>query len=469
MSRPVPVVIERENVNDETVVLTRWFVTPDAWVESGTLIAEIETSKATVEIHAPAPGYIRYTAKEGQEIPVGQELCLLLPDLQAPENAAENSEAANKNSNGSGIRRPAPAVSLERERSETQGSILLLARAREENGFPNGAAKRFSSRAAELVKRHNLKPELFAHRTLVRERDVREILDVAAVPAAEPYRESRDEDAARGSAHPFPREPHRIEPLPARKRAEIRQISLGSRGSLASSVSVACLTRGFRRALEKNPLLAGSTGAVVIYEVSRLLRKYPAFNAVYRPGVICVYDRVNIGFALDDGRGLKVPILAECDRLSLSEIAGKMKDLTVAYLEDHLSTEDLSGGTFTVSDLSALDVTHFSPLPSGDQSAILGVGSEVFLPGATSGLFHLTLVFDHQLSEGRTAALFLNELKLRLESYESAMSPVGTDNLPERSCARCLRPASELAAIGGCLLQSAAPSDFICSLCVLGY
>jgi pyruvate/2-oxoglutarate dehydrogenase complex dihydrolipoamide acyltransferase (E2) component len=465
MSGAIPVVIERDNVNDDTVVLTRWFVPLGAQVESGQLIAEIETSKATVEIHSPAAGFIRYTAKESEEIPVGQDLCFIVQEPLSSESA----EGVGPHSNGSRINCSAGGGPIEIERSKMSRSDIPTTDSRQRELPPNAGVTRFSSRAAELVKKYDLSPEMFAHRTLVRERDVLELLNKSSVLGTEFHGERVGMNSASTSAIPAPSLPHKMEWLPARKRAEIRQISIAAGNSITSSVTVACRSRGFRRALQGNPILAGNAGAVVVFEASRLLRKYPAFNAVYRSNAMCVFDQVNIGFAVDDGRGLKVPVILECDRLALLEVSTKMRDLTVAYLGDNLSPEDLSGGTFTVSDLAAFDVSHFSPLLSGDQSAILGIGSEVFLPGASSGLYHLTLVFDHQLSDGRTAALFLNELRLRLESYESALGPDASDKPANLSCTRCMRTTKQLADLGGCLLQLATPHDYICSLCVLGY
>jgi pyruvate/2-oxoglutarate dehydrogenase complex dihydrolipoamide acyltransferase (E2) component len=465
MNGAIPVVIERDNVNDDTVVLTRWFVPLGAQVESGQLIAEIETSKATVEIHSPAAGFIRYTAKERDEIPVGQDLCFIVQESLSLGNA----QGVGQDSDGSKNHHSIGVEPIEIERSEVSRLNIPTSDSVQREPPPNTPVKRFSSRAAEMAKRYDLKPEMFTHRTLVREQDVRDLLKEGSAQRAEFCGRRPEMNTTGSSAEPLPRLPYSMEQLPARKRAEIRQIYFGMNNSIASSVTVACRTRGFRRALQGNPMLAGNAGAVVVFEVSRLLRRYPTFNAVYRSNAICVFDQVNTGFAVDDGRGLKVPVILECDRLALSEVSTKMRDLTVAYLEDNLSPEDLTGGTFTISDLAAFDVSHFSPLLSGDQSAILGVGSEVFLPGASSGLYHLTLVFDHQLSNGRTAALFLNELRLRLESYESALRTDASDGLSDLSCTRCTRSAKQLTDLGGCLLQQATPHDYICSLCILGY
>jgi pyruvate/2-oxoglutarate dehydrogenase complex dihydrolipoamide acyltransferase (E2) component len=465
MSRAIPVVIEHQNVNDETVILTRWFVSLGAPVQAGQLIAEIETSKATVEIHSPAAGFVRFTAKEGDEIAVGQELCSIVEETLSSASA----EVRELDSNGSVTDRPANVEPLKIELPEMSHAEPTTPNSRDRESIPKPAVARFSRRAAELAQKYDLKPEMFVERTLVREQDVWALLNNSPVQGAGSYTAGLEVNATIIPRASSPAVPHRVERLSARKRAEIRQISLGAGNSVMSYVTVACHTRGLKRALQRDVTLAGSTGAVVVFEVSRLLRKHPTFNAVYRSNEMCVFDQVNIGFAIDDGRGLKVPVIRQCDQLALSEVSTKMREHTIAYLEDRLSPEDLSGGTFTVSDLSAFDVTHFSPLISGDQSAILGIGSEVFLPDAAAGLYHLTLAFDHQLSDGRTAALFLNELRLRLEAYESALGAGEPDEVADLSCTRCMRSAKQLADLGGCLLRSAFPDGYVCSVCILGY
>src|SRR5207247_2570732 len=104
--------------------------------------------------------------------------------------------------------------------------------------------------------------------------------------------------------------------------------------------------------------------------------------------------------------------------------------------------ESLAGGTFTITDLSGEEVFHFLPLINQGQSAILGVGAEVFLPPGRDGMFTLTLAFDHSLSEGRQAARFLKELSNRLQHYEATLGrlPSAESASEEPCCCECLRP-----------------------------
>ena len=126
--------------------------------------------------------------------------------------------------------------------------------------------------------------------------------------------------------------PTRSEPLTRAKRAEGKYLRRAET-TLASVVTVACPTRGFRDAGAQAAFGVDAT-ALVVFEAARLLRKYPAFNAYHDDGMAHYYDEVNVGFAVDAGRGLKVPVIREADRKGVAAIAAEMRDLVVAYLGD---------------------------------------------------------------------------------------------------------------------------------------
>lgn len=251
----------------------------------------------------------------------------------------------------------------------------------------------------------------------------------------------------------------RTEALPRAKKIEAKYIRSAYDSTLASVVTVACPTGGFRaKAGDRAP-------ALILFETARLLRKYPTLNAFHRDGEINLYDDVNLGYAIDAGRGLKVPVLRGADRKSVDEIADGLREALVAYLGDELPVESLSGGTFTVTDLAGEGVASFVPLINQGQSAILGVGGEV------AGHYSLVLTFDHQLSEGRLAARFLNELKARLAHHEGAMGPASAVSAEMPCCVRCARTAEELDALGIYLVPTARPggaSRLLCTRCLRG-
>jgi pyruvate/2-oxoglutarate dehydrogenase complex dihydrolipoamide acyltransferase (E2) component len=394
VSAATPVVLERANVNDESVTLLRWFVRDGERVEADTLLAEVETSKANLEVHSERAGYVRWAAPEGAEVPVSAAIAYIVdePDASVPAALAVAAPA--------GPAKRAPATP-ERAAAGNGG----------QPSFASAAPYRlrFSKLAEAMMQAHGLTAADFAGKILVRKQDVLDRLNKTVAPAAPAALESR-------IGQPF----HET-PLSKMKRFEGATLAAGSRNAVTSAVSVTCFTRGLRKLLKTHPVETGNLSAVIVYEAARLLPKYPALNAAYRAGAMLQYEQVHIGFALDDGRGLKVAVFRDCDRMSLEQVADELFALTAAYIADKLTPAQICGATFTISDLSAFGVSGVLPVISENQGAILAVGGEQFAPGAEWGSYSLTLAFDHQLSDGRTAALFLNALKKRLQHYEDAV------------------------------------------------
>ena len=463
MSAGTPILLERDNVNDELVILSQWFVKNGERVEEGTLIAEVETSKANVEVVAPESGYLQWGFEEKTDVPYSAALGHIWAKPLSADQLVIANGAAQK-----------PA-SLPGGQAQEETIIASMIPAKQDSPIGDASSavfaasteytQQFSRRARELMQQNNLSEDKFSGLALVRANDVLAHLNI------EPLRIEREFQAAPAPVNgkqplPMPKLPVKEIALSRMKRSEGQTLAAGMSNAIPSSVSVTCLTRGLRAALLANPIVAGNIGAVIVYEAARLLRKYPAFNSTYRSGNMLQYEQVNIGYAMDDGQGLKVAVLQDCDKKSLAEITAELRMLVLAYLENKLSQAQIKGGTFTISDLSGLGVSNFVPLISEDQGAILGVGGEQFIPGSKDGCYTLTLAFDHQLSEGRTAALFLNDLKDRLMHYEASMSSVVA---VDPACARCGRKATELPDAKSYMVQSIVPSGYLCNLCVAGF
>jgi pyruvate/2-oxoglutarate dehydrogenase complex dihydrolipoamide acyltransferase (E2) component len=434
MSSATPIVFDRDNVNDETVVLVRWFAKHGDRVENNVLLAEIETSKANLEVFSPQEGFLVWGFPEGADVPVSAPLGHISP--VAPTSPPRFDTISVASSTSAIVEKHAPIAPCPE--------------------FPISTAYRqqFSAAAAEMMEAHGLTASDFADKSLVRQQDVLDFLNPLAVPA---------KSIERLEAGTKIVQPYKEIVLSKMKRREGRSLAAGVGNAVQSAVSVTCATQGLRRALDAGTA-GGNTSSIVVYEVSRLLRKYPMLNATYHDGVMLQYVQVNLGFAMDDGRGLKVAVFQNCDTLSLQQVSTELRDLTLAYVEDRLTPTQIANATFTISDVSSVGVSSFYPLISEYQGGILGIGGEQFLPGSEYGSYTLTLAFDHQLCDGRTAALFLNDLKGRLLSYEGA-----SGGKPELACAECGRTASQLAVLNRFLLRSAFPEGYLCTLCAAGY
>ena len=481
MSKSTPVIVPQENVNDESVTLLSWLVPKGEKVSQGQRIAEVETSKAVMEIEAPSAGVLEYSFEVGCDVEIGGILCYILN-----EGSSTSKEVVQSVSRGS-------APNLPTDEGPSVGSPIQTGVETEqaEKDVATGTSAhdkiRFSKKAKELLEERGLSPDRFAGRGLVRTEDILQELGEAS---SQPLSSHQLQDGAgiigKSIQGPTPAIgiPFKTEKLPKSKRTEINYLSSSFYNTLPSVVTVAIPTKGLRAAVEQNlPSNGNATAIIVLFEVARLLRRYPGFNAFYKEGHVNYYEEVNIGFAIDADQGLKVPVIRAANTKSVQEIASEMQELIVSYLDSNLPGPSLFGGTFTVTDLSGEGVLSFHPLLNQGQSAILGVGGEFFPPDSREGYFNLILAFDHQISEGRQAAKFLNELSQHLQAYEKTISLDTTKNNVEKNaeepyCSRCLNPLGkiqdwdEFQHWDHFMVQISQPNGkngFLCSVCLRGW
>ena len=155
------------------------------------------------------------------------------------------------------------------------------------------------------------------------------------------------------------------------------------------------------------------------------LLEIPDLNAEFGDGRIRKHADIHVGFACDTPRGLLVPVVRDAHTLAVDELAIRMKDLAARAVEGKLSPDDLSGATFTISNLGGLGVNAFTPILNPPQVAILGVGAIQLKPVRNGGQIEfidtigLSLTCDHQVIDGAPGARFLKVLAARIAQVES--------------------------------------------------
>ena len=191
--------------------------------------------------------------------------------------------------------------------------------------------------------------------------------------------------------------------------------------------------------------------------------KYPLLNSYFNDNVIHTYCDINIGFAIDIDKGLKVIKIPKTSELSIMEIEDIIFDLSNQYLEDKIPIENLTEISFTITDLSGEGISYFKPLVNMYNSSILGISSI----DNDLNRFNASITFDHRVTEGKYVAQFLNELKIRIESYSF------NDKKSDKSyeCYKCFKRLNEdLSEVG--LLPVITPqgkSKYICQTCWNGF
>ncbi len=404
------------NANDEVVVIVRWHVADGMQIEAGVPLVDVETTKAVATVQADHSGWVRRCCIEGDELPVGADLAWVFSKEDELPPVVDKAEAKPADS---------PKALPTREAPRPNGlPTTPMADLTPSEVPPAFSTTRFSPLAEELATRMLVDLDALKKENLglITSAMVRAwvgqsgaLADPASPPAA----------AADGI---------RRERIPAGKRAEIDALRQGAGEHLNSSLTIYLNSREIRARAEESGY---GLLPLVIAELSPLLKGNPKFTAFAEGNEIGFHNAVHLGVAIDLGDGLRVVTIRDADQLDAAAISERLADLTLDYMGKVLTAGSVQGATFTVTDLTGLDILHFKPLINGRQSAILGIGADSAQAGHP---MTLTITFDHRVLTGREVGELLQALRGRLLAHAIAPSAAGTEqdkaNLP--CCDVCL-------------------------------
>ena len=164
--------------------------------------------------------------------------------------------------------------------------------------------------------------------------------------------------------------------------------------------------------------------AILVKAAAKSLARYSMINSTFEGNLIKVFEDVNVGVAVATENGLVVPVIHNADKKSLEETEAIIKGLEEKAKQEKLTKEDLTGGTFTITNLGMYGVDFFMPIINPPEAAILAVGSIITKPVAIGGkieirpLMILALSYDHRVVDGASAAQFLRKVKDCVENPE---------------------------------------------------
>lgn len=214
----------------------------------------------------------------------------------------------------------------------------------------------------------------------------------------------------------------RVTPLSKTARLMARHMTEAWHAPMFALVTEVDMTSALAR-----PRPQGVTITDVIVEACvGALVENPKLNAHFRDEAIVEYDDVNVGLAVASDKGLTVPVIHRAQTLGLADIAARRRDLIEKTRAGKLRVTEVTGGTFTVSNLGMFDVTRFTAIINPPQVAILAVGSTIRRQIWNGGdpqwrpIAEFSLTSDHRAIDGAAAAGFLGALKKRLERQDGA-------------------------------------------------
>jgi pyruvate dehydrogenase E2 component (dihydrolipoamide acetyltransferase) len=173
--------------------------------------------------------------------------------------------------------------------------------------------------------------------------------------------------------------------------------------------------------LEPTLGFAVSFNAILVAMAARAVREFPYVNVRWTEAGMQSMPHINVGVADDTERGLLVPVIREADHKGIADIARSLRELATRALAGKSTPDDLTGGTFTITNLGMFDIDAFTPIINLPECAILGVGRIREMPAVHAGqmcvrkMMVLSLTFDHRLVDGAPAARFLQRIKQYVE------------------------------------------------------
>lgn len=468
---PYPITIPRLGWSMEEGVFGEWLKAPGEIVRAGDMLFLLEGEKAATEIEsldsgylcvpadAPQPGanvkvgeVIGFLIEEGELAPNSVRVLPTTPTLTAAPREAAPREAAPPvvstapvppatslspighqampRAAGPAARRLARKLGIDLNAVFTPdptGRILCedVQRASNLRGMRRFSGERAASRVATPRARRRAR-ELGLDWTVldgtgqngrIRERDV-----LAA--AMSPVRKT-----ASSPCEVPPTEPGRHAPASKLRRILAQHLSAGVHQAvpvtLTTKVNVEPLVVYRERLkVESNNQFVPSYNDILIHLAAQTLNELPELNACWYRDGIHNYDAVHMATAVDTPDGLLAPVVRDTDRLTLHEIADRTRQLIAAARSGRLNHDQLSGGTFTVSNLGMFGIDSFTPVLNLPQAAILGVGRIIeeavvrngqVVPGKT---MTLSLTFDHRVVDGAPAARWLQRLCERIQTLK---------------------------------------------------
>lgn len=386
-----------------------WYKKVDDQVKKGEVIAEVETDKANMEIEAVDSGVIsEILISEGQEANVGEPIAIL---NGKKEQAPQKEE------------KPAPKKAEEKPEKPKEEF-------KEEKPEP----EKIEKEEKPLKRTPQEKPSEVKASLLVRELAEKLNVDLSKIKGTGPEGQIKKSDVFMASEKSGKRAEIDIEDTAPGEHQNLTRIreTIAHRMTyskqniphyyVTNEINADKLVEYYEKVRQKTEGI--SYNDVFLKAIALVLRQFPKLNASFKHDYIDLKQEINIGMAFATEKGLLVPVIHNCDQKSLEEIHNTTKIIKDRVKNDKLKQEDMSGSTFTVSNLGMHNVKQFTAIINPPQSAGLAIGTIMKVPIVKNNeitighTVNITLSADHRVMDGADGALFMKDLKNILENPE---------------------------------------------------
>ncbi|AZB26574.1 MULTISPECIES: 2-oxoglutarate dehydrogenase complex dihydrolipoyllysine-residue succinyltransferase [Chryseobacterium] len=379
------------------VEIATWLVKDGDYVEKDQPIAEVDSDKATLELPAEQSGVITLKAEEGDVVQVGQVVCLIDMDAAKPEGAAPAAEAPKQEE--------APKAAEPAKQEAPKPAAPAAAPTTYATGAPSPAAKKILDEKG-----------MDATQVAGTGRDGRITktdAELAAVPAL-----GGSPLTATGS-----RSTTTTKLSVLRRKIAQRLVSVKNETAMLTTFNEVDMSEIFRlRKLYKEEFAQKhgvGLGFMSFFTkaVTRALQMYPDVNASIDGDFKVNYDFCDISIAVSGPKGLMVPVLRNAENMSFSAVEANIKDLATKVRDGKITVDEMTGGTFTITNGGTFGSMMSTPIINPPQSAILGMHNIIQRPVAVDGqvvirpMMYVAMSYDHRIIDGKESVGFLVAVK----------------------------------------------------------
>ncbi len=377
------------------VEIATWLVQDGDYVEKDQPIAEVDSDKATLELPAEQSGIITLKAEEGEVVQVGQVVCLI--DMDAAKPAGSATEAPKEEPKAEAKKEEPAPVKAEAPKVETYAAQT-----------PSPAAKK-------ILDEKGIAPSQVTG-TGRDGRITKEDAVTASVPAmgSAPAGGNRAQTTTKLSV--------------LRRKIAARLVSVKNETAMLTTFNEVDMSEIFRIRKQYKEEFAAKHGIGLGFmsfftkAVTRALKLYPDVNASIDGDFKINYDFADISIAVSGPKGLMVPVLRNAENMTLRGVEANIKDLATKVRDGKITVDEMTGGTFTITNGGTFGSMMSTPIINPPQSAILGMHNIIQRPVAVDGqvvirpMMYVAMSYDHRIIDGKESVGFLVAVKEAIDN-----------------------------------------------------
>lgn len=383
------------------VEIATWLVSDGDYVEKDQPIAEVDSDKATLELPAEASGIITLKAEEGDAVAVGEVVCLIDTSAAKPDDDSKSSSEKEE-------KKQEPVKEEKKEEKKP-------AKAEEPKTYASGSA---SPAAKKILSEKSIAPEDV--KGTGRDGRITKEDAVKATPSmGTPGTGSRGSERTRLSM--------------LRRRVAERLVAAKNETAMLTTFNEVDMTAIFDLRAKYKDAFKDKHGVNLGFmsfftlAVVRALDMYPEVNSMIDGDHMITYDFKDISIAVSGPKGLMVPVIRNAENLTFRGVEEEVKRLAIRARDGQITVDEMTGGTFTISNGGVFGSMLSTPIINPPQSAILGMHNIVERAIVRDGgivvapVMYLALSYDHRIIDGRESVGFLVAIKEALESPEELL------------------------------------------------